>query len=486
MSNPNNVILKIFTMMKPCTICLLLIAAFLPSNLAWSQDEEHPKLPSGPDGPGSFGAYYAHLKYTPEWDKPWRVDDHPDVVVRFDEGGHKFVFWRGTSYIPCWVTDTDVWYTNEFVERRGAHSPNTEGCVEPMSDKQCRFSHVRIIESNDARVVVHWRYAPVDVRYEHPFIDQRTGWFDWVDEYYVIYPDATGIREINVQSNGLDKWIEFQEAIVVNQPGTLPDDNIELGAVSIANMNGEHITYYWNEEGGPEFNENPPHSNIFKVNLKGSLQPFALVAPPKGDGNLITSYEGHGLNSHFNWWDHWPVSMDASDGRGARSAEKPSHSSLCHFALPGNSTAQWEPYEESENKVTKLMMHGMTEKKVEEIVPIAKSWLFPCALMLSSSSYESLGYDPPQMAYVIEKTDPESASPLTFTLEASEESPLVNPAFVIRNWGNREVELILNGTVLKRGTDFRYGIEQKLEGTDLVVWIRKESSEPVSLSLKPI
>ena len=471
--------------MKAKHVFSILFSLFVFTNLVFPQDETIPKLPSGPDGPGVFGAYYTQLKYTPEWDEAWRVADHPDVVVRFDEGGHKFVFWRGTSYIPCWVTDTDVWYTNEFVERRGHHSPNTEGCVEPMSDKQCRYSHVRIIQSNDARVVVHWRYAPCDVHYEHPFIDKNTGWFDWVDEYYVIYPDATGIREITVQSNGLDKWIEFQEAIVVNQPGTLPDDNIEPGAVSIANMEGEHITYYWDEDGGPEFNDNPPHSNIFKVNLKGSLQPFALVAPPKTDGNLITSYEGHGRNSIFNWWDHWPVSQDASDGRGAKSASNPSHSSLCHFALPGNSTATWDPYEESENKVTKLMMHGMTDRKVEEIVPIAKSWLSPCDLNLTGNGYTFKGYDPPQMAYVIERIDPGSSS-LEFTLEASEDSPLVNPAFVIRNWGDSRPELTINGKEVDQGPGFRFGIEQRLEGSDLVVWIRQESSEPLSVSLKPI
>ena len=271
---------------------------------------------------------------------------------------------------------------------------------------------------------------------------------------------------------------------MVNQPGTLPDDNIEPGAVSIANMKGEHITYYWDKDGGPEFNDNPPHSNIFKVNLKASLQPFALVAPPKSDGNLITSYEGHGRNSIFNWWDHWPVSQDASDGRGAKSASNPSHSSLCHFALPGNSTAHWDPYEESENRVTKLMMHGMTNRKVEEIVPIAKSWLSPCELKLSGSSYTFKGYDPPQMAYVIENADPGSASTLEFNLEASEDSPLVNPAFVIHNWGNSKPELTINGNKVDQGPGFRFGIEHRLEGSDLVVWVRMESISPALVSIK--
>ena len=315
------------------TTYLILICALVYSFEGYSQEKELYKLPSGPEGPGIFGAFYTHLEYDPVWDKNWRVADHPDVVVRFDNGGHKFVFWRGTSYIPCWVTDNGIWYTNEFVERRGIHSSNTEGCVEPMSDKQCRYSHVRIIESNEARVVIHWRYAPLDVAYEHAFIDQQTGWFDWVDEYYVIYPDATGVRDITVQSNGLNKWVEYQEGIVVNQPGTLPDDNIEPGAVSVANMVGEHVTYFWDKDGGPAFDKNPDKANILTINLKSDKRPFALVAPPKKGNNMITSYRGHGRKSIFNWWDHWPVSQDASDGRGARNAERPSHSSLCHISL---------------------------------------------------------------------------------------------------------------------------------------------------------
>ncbi len=465
---------------------LLTSVVFIVCGVTFSQENTLPKLPSGPKGPGPFGAYYTHLKYSPEWDKPWRVGDHPDVIVRFDNGGHKFVFWRGTSYIPCWVTDTEIWYTNEFVERRGHHSPNTEGCVEPMSDKQCRYSHVRIIESNDARVVVHWRYAPVDVDYEHPFIDGDNGWFDWVDEYYVIYPDATGIRAITVHSNGLDKWIEFQEAIVVNQPGTLPDDNIELGAVSVANMQGQSKTYFWDENGGPEFDENPPKANIFKVNLKGELQPFALIAPPEKDGNLITSYEGHGRRSNFNWWDHWPVSQDASDGRGATSAERPSHSSLCHLALPGNATAEWKPYAEGRNWMTKLMLHGMTGKKVEDLVPLAKSWINAPGIKIANNDFESRGYDKTQMAYFIFSKDPDKNSSLEFSIEASPESPVINPSFVVRNWGNRIPELIINGEKVKSGEKFRFGIENSLEGTDLILWIKIVSNEPVQVKFSPV
>jgi hypothetical protein len=153
------------------------------------------KLPAGPEGPGRFGAYYTKLKFSETWDEPWRVGDHADVVVRFDEAAYKFIFWRGTSYIPFWVTENGIWYTNEFNETWGE---DVMGCAEPMSDKQARQSHVRIIESNDARVIVHWRYALVDNRGIIAKTDPVSGWGDWSDEYYIIYPDGVGLRKIHL------------------------------------------------------------------------------------------------------------------------------------------------------------------------------------------------------------------------------------------------------------------------------------------------
>ena len=89
----------------------LAVTATMPAFAAESGAERRiPPLPSGPQGPGKFGAYYTQLAYYPEWDAPWRVGSHADVLVRFDNGGHKFIFWRGTNYIPHWVTDNNIWY----------------------------------------------------------------------------------------------------------------------------------------------------------------------------------------------------------------------------------------------------------------------------------------------------------------------------------------------------------------------------------------
>ena len=447
----------------------------------WAYAQHPAQMPSGPEGPGRFGAYYTTLDYEEAWDAPWRVGPHADVVVRFDTGGHRFVFWRGTSYIPCWVTDTGIWYTNEFVERRGADSPNTQGCCEPMSDKQCRYSHVRIIENTNARVVIHWRYAPVDVSYNHPFIDPDTGWSDWVDEYYCLYPDATGVRKITVHTSAPEKWMEWHEAIVLNQAGTMPEDNIALDAVSVANMKGESKTFTWTEDGAPDFRLQPENANILKVNLKAEKSPFAIIPHnPEARGRVFTPFKGHGIGSFFNFWDHWPVSADASDGRLAESAQRPSHSSLVHIAHQRDDL--WPFYAQEPNRRSKIMLHGMTPLEAGELVPLARSWQNPPELIVTSGDFNALGYDPSEKAYQMERTGTGSA-PLAFNLLTGQEHPVINPAFVIRNWGEAQVAVKLDGADMERGESFRFGHRHTLAGTDLIVWLKVESVQELSVTL---
>jgi hypothetical protein len=444
-----------------------------------------PKLPAGPEGPGRFGAFYTHLKWDPEWDKPWRVADHPDVVVRFDDGGHRLVFWRGTSFIPCWVTDNGKWYTNEFVERRGHQSPNTKGCCEPMSDKQCRYSHVRIIESNEARAVVHWRYSPVDVRYQQPFIDPETNWGDWVDEYYTVYPDATCVRKITVHTSRPDLWLEFHEAIVVNQPGTMPEENIELDALTVSNMNGETKTYTWTEDGAPPLSEfwERWDANIIRVNLKSEKVPFSAVPPHSEYGLLITPYRGHAPTSHFNFWNHWPVAQVASDGTLARTPDRPSHSSLCHYGLLELASATWPAYEEGPQTKTKLMLNGMTDKVAGDLVPMTQAWLNPPDVKLSGTGVKNGGYDPTQKAYVFSLTGSSRSNGINGSIAAGADSPVANPAFVIMGWGERRAKLLIDGKELKPGKDVRFGYNHTLESTDLVVWVRKESIKTLEFAI---
>lgn len=434
------------------------------------------RLPCGPEGPGRFGAYYVHLKYDPDWDRLWKVADHPDVVVRFDQFDHRFVFWRGTSFIPCWATYNGAWYTNEFFERRG-HLGGCNSMCEPMSDKQCRYSHVRIIESTDARVVVHWRYSPVDLDYQHPYRDKMTGWGDWVDEYYTIYPDSVGVRKATIHTGSpLDDWIEYQEGIVVNQPGTIPEDNINFDAVTFANLKAESKTYVWTKDGGPSLRDAPDQPCIQLINFKNPYKPFTVVDP---DRVRIKVYGGHGKNSFFNWWNHWPVAQEKSDTTEATSAERASHSSLTHI--------EWKQYSQDGISRTWIMLHGMTDKPAAQLVPLAKSWLYPAQLRVRpASDFTSHGFDPAQRAYVLTCRKRGRPSDLELGLAGSESHPVVNPAFVIADWGDSGLSLKLDGKKPTPGRDFRFGYRRTVEGSDLILWLKAEATAPLNISLSPV
>ena len=459
-----------------------------------------PRYPSGPAGPGSFGAYYTRLKYSPDWDGPWRVGPHADVVVRFDRFGCRFVFWRGLSYCPCWVTENGIWYSNQWwetSEMRDQHGKlvgqshredATQGGCEPLFDRQARYSHVRIIESHDARVVIHWRYALCDAEYRLPYVDPVTGWGDWADEYYTIYPDGTCIRKMTCWSwrphggwegkpaEGLAHR-ECQEAIVVNQPGTKPDDNIQQAAVTLANLQEESHTYVWSK-GAPAFDKvaNPC---IQLINLKARYKPFAVVDPKGAVIQPFASYANtrHAPGSNFLCWYHWPVVLDKGDVSTTVDYSRPSHTSLSHVI--------WPPCEKSANSITKLMLNGMTDRSVIEVARLAKSWVRAAELTLACEGFTSRGYDRAERAYVLASTGNGNASALEFTLRTTDDSPLYNPVFIVENWGDATAVLKIHGKPVSRGPDFRLGHRRRLEGTDLIVWVKAQSVKPLHVELTP-
>ena len=163
-----------------------------------------------PEGPGSLGAYQTRLAFTPEWDAPWRVGPRCDVVVRFDHTAGRLVFWHGANYVPCWVNEAGQWYSDGAVLRPGAG---------PQQDRLCRFAFASAIESSDARVVVRWRYAPVDAKGELIHADPVTRWNDWVDECYTIYPDASGVRSVTLHSSEWSQPYWVQQSTLIRQPG---------------------------------------------------------------------------------------------------------------------------------------------------------------------------------------------------------------------------------------------------------------------------
>ena len=451
--------------------------AFSSVKPAVAQPLQYRKLPSGPHDGKHFGAFYTRLKYAPEWEKQWRVGDLADVVVTFEDPRANFVFWRGTSYIPHWVSNNGIWYNNQFVERL-ANSDGCQGCIEPMSDKRCRFSHVRVIESNPARIRIHWRYAPVGLNYKQPFIDPFSGEGDCVDEYYTIYPDMVGVRSITLHSTAIDEKVDWQESIIVHQPGREPEDNIEATAVSIGNLAGDAVEYTWPgvAKKGGSFDGLPERPCIQVVNLKSELRPFMIVPP--SHGIKVHKFRGHSQKSIFHWWNHWPISQGRTTGTNAPDSSRPSHSSLSGWN-------NWELHRSTQNSKTRLMLHGMTDKGVKDLVGLAQAWISPATLSIASDHYRSVGFDREQKAYVIERTEASIIETLKLQLAASAEAPVVNPAIVVKKWPQgARAQLTVAGKTLP--TDrVKIGIERNLDGQHLVVWLKLTSHEPVDLELRP-
>ena len=430
-----------------------------------------PVLPAGPAEAGTFGAYYATLKFEETWDRLWRLGPESDVVVRFDGAPIRLVFWHGLNYIPAWVTENGKWYTDEFLE--SGYSGSNVYDAEPMSDKQTRYSRVNILENTPARAVVHWRYALADVLSRGAHEDPLTGWFDWADEYYTVYPDGVAIRKQvlhhsdSIQTKGM--WHEWQETIIVHGPGTRPEDNIQDDALTLVNMAGQTSTYSWAPH-PPTALKEPADANIQVVNLKSKWKPFQVAPQPA----TFDTYTGEDTRSIFEWWNHWPVGLMDSSGRCAVAPDRASHSSLSHI--------KWPEYAKAEDSITKILMNGLTNRPAAELAMLAKSWLHPGTVELSGEGFESKGYDPAERAYVLRRTTGTSTG-LRVKLTPAQDSTLLNPALIVKHWNAETAQVMVDGKALPTGT-LRMGTVTDLDGTDLVIFIQQQSTKPMEIMVR--
>lgn len=435
-------------------------------------------LPSSPLHKNNFRAYYTKLSYYDEWDALWRVGQYADIVVQFDLTPYQYMFWRGTNYIPCWVTENGIWYTNEFNE---TWTRKTIGCCEPMSDKQCHYSNVKIIENNEARVVICWRYALIDITGQFARTDKETNWSDWSEEIHTIYPDGVNVRKITLFSSEPYAPHEWQESIVVLPPGMRPEDAINPDALSLLNMNGEKVSYSWADQ-APKSIDKPEKANIEYINLKSEYKPFIIVSDaPLSDrwkGPLFNCYneEIDRVISIFPWWNHWPVAQIPSDGRITTKADRASSSSLSHIV-------DWVSYEETANSLCKIMLHGLTNQSPKELIPIARSWLNPPKLKIISPSYQNEGYDQSERAFIIKNnSEIPSQKVLKLEIKSAPDSPVINPCFIIKNWTVSNIQITINGELIEREKDYRVGIRHSLKSSDTIIWINKKAE--ISLEIQ--
>jgi Concanavalin A-like lectin/glucanases superfamily len=433
-------------------------------------DLEPRGLPADPrvDKPTGFGARYRNLKFHEGFDNMWRSTDFADVVVDFENSLCRVVFWKGLRYSPALVTENGKWSGDQSAEttdifKKGMpfDCPDAVGCAEHMSDAQTRHSHVRIIENTPARMVVHWRYAEIDVRY---VLAKKgaDGWGAWADEYYSFYPDGVVIRNV---VNNIGGW---QETLFYNAPGTRPEDNVEMEAFTKVNSKGQEYITSW-AEAPKQWVQTPPRDPrvreranrspfVTMVNLKSKWRPYYIYA---SGYTSIFNCEVRPEFSRFPWWNHYPVSQAMSDGRSAERPDRMSHSSLV-WGTP----------------MIDSLMIGLTDRKPAELLPLAFSWASgPKLQVLSGADAKSARYRLQRRDYPLTAT----GGPIRVKLNASTNAPVHNLCFTVKQWGQGDQAVI---EVDGKPAIARQGTFVDTDGTrSLVAFIELKRENPLEVTI---
>jgi hypothetical protein len=339
-----------------------------------------------------------------------------------------------------------------------------------MSDKESYTNHVRIIENTPARVVVHWRYPLVDVQHVLANYSDETGWGDWADWYYYIYPDGVAAKKMHLWTDGLRDH-EWQESMAILGPDQHPEQVLETApALLLADLDGAVDAHNW--IGGPPDDVSYENKKIHVVNYRAEYDPFTIGNFVGGNiyGGELTEY------AVFPSWNHWPVSQMPSDGRLASFPDRTAHSSLTHVFLP--------VYKEEKTGDTpyyqKILLEGMTNKTAADLVPLAKSWLNAPPLRVKSGG-ESQGYDPAQRAYILSA----EASTLSLVVDASKESPVVNLCLVVKDWPRGiDAAISVTGKGLKSDPSFQQGsVRETTDAESKVIWIEATSQTAVEIAV---
>lgn len=416
---------------------------------------------------GRFEARYVTLSYHEAWDHVFRVSAHADIVVGFDELPTRFVFWRGMTYIPHIVNEKGQWYTNEFNE-----TWDNAG-QEPMADQLSHYNHVRIIEQTPARIVVHWRYPLINTQKIIARYDSETGWGEWSDWYWTIYPDGMAAKRMRCWHTfkGSHEWHTGWPTM---PPDQRPEDVVETDPfLTLIDLDGKVFNHPWDRTVRVDFSKG---KHIHVVNLKGRYDPVDISDNTGGNSH----YGDAGVQpwfSDFPAWNHWPMSLSESVGRPASFPDRAIHSSLIR-ANPKTYAKQTgdAPWEE------RLMLEGMTDLKPKALVTLARSWLKSPQLRRVVGA-TSQGYDRSERAYRLTATAPA----ISFQIDASEANPIYNPAFVIKNWHSRTAHatLTIDRVRCKTGPDFRQGVIIDTDGTyTLVIWLDYQAAAARTFEIK--
>jgi hypothetical protein len=410
-----------------------------------------------------FGATYEKLRYdasisvrepgtgkysTLAYEDGWKPDLR-DVVVRLPSGA-RFVFWRGSSYIPFWAGMHNTGACYEWAEII-SQPKGAVDCVEPLMDKELRYGRVEIVESTSARVHVRWSYQSTDFEYKV--------WGDAAVEDYYFYPDGFGTRVVNLKSDPKNEY-ELCEFIILTPQGAYPLDILPENPVDALYLDGRNYQF---RSPGPSLKEGEVHGKlpggapaIYRVRLHNrealaaicftpdeTKEPPSVFAPFFDDGQLVTP---------CYWGSHWPLARGNSTGRAIddRIQFTPCHNSVMTWAgrrplpLATAQLATLDTLGRSRPLTVRrwAWLIGMTDAPDARLLEWARSFATPPSLDVRGARISLDGYVPERRAIRLEAT----ARDLQITIKPS--VPCVNPVFELSRAPRGELHLTLGGQSL--------------------------------------
>lgn len=384
----------------------------------WQKQIKVMIVPEKPVWP-AFGALYTKLRYdapilnvvkgrndTLNYDNAWKKELQ-DIVV-FLPNGSRYVFWRGTSYIPVWSGKYNTGLCYEWAERA---SPNVGfvDCPEPLMDKQLRYGRVEIIESTNVRIHVRWSYQSCDFNY-------KVNGDIPVEDYY-FYPDGYGTRVLRLASIPEAEY-EVEEFIILSPQSALPlsfipSEPVELISLESGEKAAIHLPEWfariqndqpWKKLNNPAVYRVRPH--IRETFSAISFNPGRKTKPSTTFGAF---YEDGFLVTPAYWGGHWPLNQGFNTmGRINESMwAGPSHNSLMSWATkrPESVTSSLVKMNDAlgVNKMMKVeswvWLIGMTDQSDEDVLRLAQSFAEPPALETSGAKPEAEKYNSGRRAH---------------------------------------------------------------------------------------
>jgi len=357
---------------------------------------------------------FSSMDYASAWDSSLN-----DVVVSLPNGS-RFVFWRGSSYIPFWAGEHNTGMSYEWAETL----PPADGfvdCVEPLMDKELRYSRVEIVESTPARVHVRWRYQSTDFMYKV--------WGDMPVEDYIFYPDGFGTRTLTLKSAPGSTY-EVQEFIIIAPQSAFPFQVLDPKMVDILFVDGQKREIQFparGEKSTPGGIKRPGVGDprdlpaIYRVRLHKDEPAAAISFSPYN--TLLPSifgpfYDREQMVTPFYWGSHWPLARGNMTGLAIddRIYLSPSHNSIMTWGM-NNHTPALSATIQTHDTMGRLKtmdyrrwhwLIGLTDASDQRLLEWAKSFHAPPSLELQGAKPDLDSYvaERRAMRVIVESSTP--------------------------------------------------------------------------------